>query len=86
MDKKDMFDKIKTMDLEELCKYHGAAKFASRLMDVFGVSIFLFIMMFTSIITILPGAILLYVLGNVASGIGETIQVIEERIVRLADK
>jgi len=86
MNNTELIKKIESMSLEELWSYHKSAKTASRLMDMFGVSILFIMILFYSVITLIPGALIVYVMAQVAASVGRTTELIEDRIVDLADK
>ena len=81
--KTELFDKIKKMSLDECWVYHSSAKSTNSVINILGIGIFLVIIFMPSLLTIIPGAILLYILGNLSSGISLTLKHLEERILTL---
>ena len=77
-----MFERFKTMSRDELSQYHTAAMAASRIIDIVGITTILVVLMFTSPMTIIPGAIILYTFAHVGANLGETLDYLEERIIR----
>lgn len=84
--KNDFFEKIKTMDLEQLWIHYDAAKGTNRVLNITGILIIFLLCLYTSPFTLVPGAFVVYVIANMSINIGEIISKIEERIVDLADK
>jgi hypothetical protein len=86
MNNPELIKKIESMSLEELCEFYRSAKTASRLVDVIGVSILFGMILFYSIVTLIPGALIVYVMAQLAAGMGRTSKLIEDRILNLTDK
>ena len=86
MNNTELIKKIESMSLEELWTYHKSAKITSRFMDIIGIAILFGMILFYSVITLIPGALIVYVMAQVAASVGRTTALIEDRIVDLSDK
>lgn len=82
----EMKEKLKKMSIEELQQYRGAAKGINRIINIIGVGIILFILNFISILTIIPGAIFLFIISHTSIEINKTIIEIDNHILKLSDK
>jgi hypothetical protein len=83
---KEMHEKLKKMNKDELLQYHTASTFAGRVIDVLGILTILYMLVFTSFASIIIGGITVYVFANMASTLVELIDFIEKRITKLQDK
>jgi len=77
---------IEKLSLEELKSYHQVTKITNRCTNIIGIAIMLFLLAFTSIVTLIPGGIFLYLLSHMSVGLTEMKNAIEERIVKLSSK
>ena len=84
--KEELFAKLKTFDKDELIQYYTSAIVANRAINVLGITVILLMLMYTSVLTIITGGIAAYIFANLGVGLNETIEFIEERIVRMPDK
>ena len=86
MNNTEIVKKIESMSLEQLYVYHKSAKTINRFLDVIGVAILFGIISFYSVITLIPGGLIVYVMAQIAASMGRTNKLIEDRILNLTDK
>lgn len=86
MDQTELFEKIKKMNLDELLVYQSSARTVNMAINVVGVSLILFILLFSSTIMFIVGGFVLYIAAQTGAGVGRTLNFIEERIDYLSDK
>lgn len=79
----ELIKKIRVMPLEELVAYESAAISANRFITFVGVICLFFMLVFPSLLTILPGVILVYVMANISAGVDITIKEIRNRLEKI---
>jgi hypothetical protein len=80
--KHELYEKIKTLSLEELHGYERAAISSRRFIDVIAVSSILGALLFSSTTIMIIVGMFVYVLGNVSVGMNRTLAVIREQILK----
>jgi hypothetical protein len=81
--KQPLYEKIKTLSLEELKGYESSAISSSRFIDILAVfSIFGALVLSSTTLMILSGMVV-YVLGNISVGLKNTLNAIREQIAKL---
>lgn len=70
-EKEEFISKLKTMSLDDLKKYDGAAKFIQHVVATLGVSSILFTLYFPTFLVMLPVTLLVILFANISSGLGE---------------
>lgn len=79
----ELIKKIRVMPLEELVAYESAAISTNRFITFVGVICLFFMLVFPSLLTILPGVILVYVMANISAGVDITIKEIRNRLEKI---
>lgn len=80
--REEIAKRIKTMPEAELVAYEGAAVSTNRFITLLGVSCLFFMLAFPSPLTIIPGVILIYFMGNISVGVDVTIKEIRNRLAK----
>ncbi len=80
--KKDLFEALKNMNRDELKQYHSSAMMAGRCVDVIGITIIFLLLWLSNILLAIPGLIFIYIIAQIGSGLDQTIEYIEKRMVR----
>jgi len=80
--KQELYEKIKTLNLEELYGYERAAVSSRRFIDVIAISFIFGALFFSSTIIMIIVAMLVYVLGNISVGMSRTLNVVREQILK----
>jgi hypothetical protein len=78
--KEELESKIKNMTLEQLKDFEGAAKNTGRLINVFGIGVIFLIIVYTNVITLIAGSIMVYIFSNVGVGVSNSLSVIRQQI------
>lgn len=78
--KEELIKRIKTMPEEELLAYESAAISTNRFITLLGVFCLFFMLAFPSMLTILPGVVLVYVMANISAGVDITIREVRIRL------
>jgi len=82
----ELEEKIRKMNLDELLDYYRAAKTTNKVLNVFGIGVILITLIFLNIFTVVSGAFLVLIMAKIGEGLGETINYIEDRIIKLSGK
>lgn len=80
MSKEDLFERIKKMDLEECIEYQSSAKGTNNIIHLLGIGMCFTIVSIPNIVLAMCGALIIYVLAKLSTGIDETVKRLEERI------
>lgn len=78
----ELIKKIRVMQLEELVAYESAAISTNRFITLIGVFCLFFMLAFPSLLTILPGVVLVYVIANI-SVVDITIKEIKNQLEKI---
>lgn len=70
-EKEEFISKLKTMSLEDLKKYDGAAKFIQHIVSMLAIFSILFTLYFPTLLVMLPVTLLIILFANISSGVGE---------------
>jgi uncharacterized membrane protein len=81
--KHELYEKIKTLSLEELHGYEKAALSSRRFIGLIAVSSIFGALVTSSTLVMCVAGIFVYVLGNVSVGMTHTLAVIREQIIKL---
>jgi hypothetical protein len=84
--KKELFEAIKVMNRDELTQYHSSAMMAGRCVDVIGITIIFLLLWLANPFLAIPGVVFIYIIAQIGSGLDQTIEYIEKRMVRHAPK
>ena len=76
----ELIKRIRLMPEDELIAYQTAAISTNRFIMLFGVSCLFFMLAFPSLLTLIPGVILVYFMANTSAGIDITIREIRNRL------
>lgn len=79
----ELIKKIRVMPLEELVAYESAAISTNRFITFVGVICLFFMLVFPSLLTILPGVILVYIMANISTGVDIAIKEIRNRLEKI---
>jgi hypothetical protein len=80
--KHELYEKIKTLSLEELKGYEKAAVSSRRFIGLIAVSSIFGALVASSTLIMIITAMFVYVLGNVSVGMNHTLAVIREQIAK----
>ena len=83
MNKDELFDRIKKMNIDECLQYHTSAKSINYIINLLGVSIFLIILLSSGIIFVIVGGLFVSLLATMSARIDDTLNKLEERILIL---
>jgi hypothetical protein len=78
--KESLESRIKDMPLEELISFEIVTKNVNRLVNVFGVSMIFLMIIYTNIITLLFGIVIVYVSSHISVGITNSLVTIRQQI------
>lgn len=79
----ELIKKIRVMPLEELVAYESAAISTNRFITFIGVTCLFFMLVFPSLLIILPGVILVYIMANISTGVDIAIKEIRNRLEKI---
>lgn len=78
--REELIRRIKSMPEDELIAYQSAAISTNRFIMLAGVSCLFFMLAFPSFLTLIPGAILVYLMANISAGVDITIREIKTQL------
>lgn len=73
-----LHEKLKGLGVDELIKYESASKFLIRLINILGISLFIYLLYFPILPVVIGVGLLTYILGQVSVGVSKTLLVIRE--------
>ena len=83
-EKPDLYERFKTMSVEDLGGYKLSAKIMSRGSAFFAISFILFAMFFTSLMTITAAFIACWFLGRLSVEVDNALRIVNELILKKA--
>jgi uncharacterized membrane protein (DUF485 family) len=78
--REELVKRIKSMPAAELIAYESAAVSTNRFITILAVFCLFFMIAFPSLLTIVPGVILVYVMANISSGVDITIKEVRNQL------
>ena len=81
--KRELYEKLRTLSLEELKGYEKAAKSSQTFVGMIAVSSIFGSLVLSSTIVMIVAGIFVYMLANISVGMNKTLAVIREQIAKL---
>lgn len=81
--KLELYEKLKTLSLEELRGYEKAAKSSQKFVGLIAVSSIFGSLVLSSTVVMIVAGIFVYMLANISIGMNRTLAVIREQIAKL---
>lgn len=81
-DKKDLFEKFRTMSEDDLNGYKSAGKVVDRSCSIIGIGLIVLMLSIQSMFAIVSLSFLVFVLAQLSSAAAETVRKVEESLER----